>query len=145
MKYEIRRLGEKDFSLALDLLSNWNVGGENYQHAPRSKNEIIHLLRNENNIVIAAISNEKAIGGLTGYILPMFTRKENKFFLYEIEIHKDYRRKGVGTNLLLEIFEFTKTLNIQSIFLLTEPSNHAAKSFYNKLGGKYKMIPKYTF
>lgn len=51
-------------------------------------------------------------------------------------IHKDYRRKTIGSQIFEYIFNYAKNNNYDYILLVTESENKIAQSFYKKLGYK---------
>lgn len=62
--------------------------------------------------------------------------EELKPFLtvWNLGVHKDYRRKKVGTALLDYIYELGKTLNCDFISLIAETENEIGQKFYDSLG-----------
>ncbi len=67
--------------------------------------------------------------------------------VWNIAIHKDYRRQKIGTKILEYIFNFAESHNCDFISLFAETSNKAAQSFYDSLGynkevGYVKLINK---
>jgi ribosomal protein S18 acetylase RimI-like enzyme len=62
--------------------------------------------------------------------------------LEDMIIHKDYRQKGLGKELLGEAIRFSKERNCLRLTLLTDFNNDAAINFYRHLGfRKSDMIP----
>lgn len=55
-------------------------------------------------------------------------------FIYDIEVKKNYRRKGLATNALIEIEAFVKALDIKTLGLHVFRQNTSAQKLYSCLG-----------
>lgn len=84
---------------------------------------------------IVAKLNGKIVG-LATIVINHDIVEELKPFLtiWNLGVHKDYRRQKVGTALLEYINNFAKENNCQFIALLAEKDNETAQTFYEKLG-----------
>lgn len=78
--------------------------------------------------------------------------EELKPFLtvWNFGVHKDYRRKKIGTKMFNYIYDFAKKLDCDFIALMAEKDNIIAQSFYEHLGyikevGYVKLINKKTW
>lgn len=72
---------------------------------------------------------------IVGYLCSTFILDECN--LLKIIIDKDYKRKGIGRELILYLKEDCQIANIKTIFLEVSVDNASAICFYEKLGFKY--------
>lgn len=58
------------------------------------------LLNTDNIIFVVAKYEEKIIGGSTAYELPSSYFEANEVYVYDLAVHHDFQRRGVGTRLM---------------------------------------------
>ncbi len=69
-----------------------------------------------------------------GYLI--FRKFNPEIEILRIGVKKEYRRKGIGTELMKRLFNFAIKEKISKIFLEVKMSNTPAYSFYKKMGFK---------
>ena len=88
--------------------------------------------------VLVALDQGGAIGYVIGNIKegpPIF--QANKFgFISDMHIMANYRRKGIGENMLTDMLGWYKFLGIERIELRVEPTNEIGMAFWAKQGFK---------
>ena len=62
--------------------------------------------------------------------------------IMNIVVKKDFRNQGVGSLLLKELINLSKSLNVKNLFLEVNEKNTPAISLYNKFGFKKISIRK---
>ena len=62
--------------------------------------------------------------------------------IMNIVVKKDFRNQGIGSLLLKELINLSKSLNIKNLFLEVNEKNTPAISLYNKFGFKKISIRK---
>lgn len=86
-------------------------------------------------LVVVAKANNRIIGGLTAYVLPSYQVSASNIYIYDLGVKECFRNKGVGRMLINYLLEYSKSNNIQEIFVDTEQvDNEDAIAFYNKIG-----------
>lgn len=91
------------------------------------------FMENSNNLAFVAKDEDKIIGFAYGYV-------ENKpdgnkmFYLYSIDILKEYQGNGYGTELIRYIKEYAKLIGCYKLYLNTNKSNIHACKCYEKNG-----------
>jgi ribosomal protein S18 acetylase RimI-like enzyme len=75
-------------------------------------------------------------GFLLGYRLERLKEESFKFFIYEIDVDKNFRRRGVGTALIEYAKNIVRAEKMISAFVLTNYSNEGAVEFYKSTGAK---------
>ena len=92
-----------------------------------------------------ALDDDKVIGGLTAYELPMFSKQESEMFLYEIGVEASYRKLGVATNLINALKKTCSEKAIHIIFVGTEADNTPAQKLYEASGAIEEDIAWFTY
>ena len=103
----------------------------------------------EHTKILFVFEGNQAVG-MAGYDINHYTKNAHVASIYYVYIHPDYRKQGLGTQLLTAVIEDIKTLHPQVIKLKLEVSSAqlGAIHMYEKAGfvrcGTYKMEIKYS-
>ncbi len=103
---------------------------------PWTKTQLSESIVNSNNLNYILVIESKIIG----YILAM--PSIDSADILNIVIHKDFKRKGFGSSLIVEISKVLSQKKIKTIFIEVRKSNLSAISFYLSLGFKEISIRK---
>jgi aminoglycoside 3-N-acetyltransferase I len=135
-KFEIKNLGSNDVALTKQLFLSFQIddGVENPTEA--SDGYLKKLLERPDFHVIAAVEDERVIGGLTAYEIFKYKAEETEMFLYEISVESAHRKKGVATALVENLKQICAEKNIREMFVGAEADNLPALQLYEKTGGK---------
>ena len=87
------------------------------------------ILGNYQALGIAAVENGKVVGGLLGYVDPYAS--EEFFFVSELFVIPEWKKQGIGKQLLAELEIILKEKDIHVIQLISIDYNEA---FYSKCG-----------
>jgi len=87
------------------------------------------FLENKEVIILIVLDNDKIIGLATGIV-----REDGVGHLGFLGVRTEYRRKGVGSNLLQEYLKEAKKRNAHKVWLFTAPSLQSAIKLYIKTG-----------
>lgn len=92
---------------------------------------------------ILVLKGDSNILGMVSLLYSISTALGGKVAILEdMIIHKDYRKQGLGKELLGEAIRFSKERNCLRLTLLTDFNNDAAINFYQQFGfKKSEMIP----
>ena len=103
-----------------------------------SKRQIAYLLTDYNTIAFVAKVNEVVVG----FIIAQVEMEENTEFGHVITINvvRNFRRKGIGKRMLLQIETILKQKGVEQSLLEVREDNHSAINLYQTLG--YKTIGK---
>jgi ribosomal protein S18 acetylase RimI-like enzyme len=95
------------------------------------------LLADERTIFLAAFEDEEdePTGFVLAYELLRRHGDPSRLFVYEVGVAAEARRRGVATELLLELARIARERGIRSGFVLTNEANEAAMELYRSLGG----------
>ena len=93
------------------------------------------FLSDDRNYLIAAYADETPIGFLLGYQLARVDGPASMMFLYEMGVHEQYRRRGIGRALVEELKRLAKENGCIKMFVGTNTSNEPAMALYRSAGG----------
>jgi len=149
MEIIIRHIEKKDWRFLRDIYNEWRT--ENTYSVPvntlsdlQAKRKTNMLLKDGINLV--AEDNGRVIGLLESSIgkLP---KTKHTIYSNQMNVSKEYRRKGVGKKLFLELLILAKKNKIKMIYLHVVATNVPAISLYKKMGFKKtgKVLNEYKF
>ena len=82
-------------------------------------------------------------GYVIGYVM-FWIKYENQGHIISIAVDKNYRRKKVGTHLLVKAISLLSLLNLDTIYLEVNENNTAAVEFYKTFNFKVdRVVPGY--
>lgn len=141
---EIRKLTSKDISAFKTLLLLFNYTFEEERDLSAAEH-LSALLNNRQFVVLAACSGEEILGGLTAYELPMYYGNKTEIFLYDMAIHPDHQRKGIGKQLLEFLKEYCAKNKISTFFVLAHEEDVHALEFYRATGGQREQVANFIY
>ena len=89
--------------------------------AEKAKERVCSVLSNYNAAGFAAIENEEIIGGILGFEDPY--AEESFFFVSELFVAPQWKRKGVGKTLLGHLEQYLSSKNISVMQLISIEDN----------------------
>lgn len=98
------------------------------------------LLSSQTFIVIAAFSKSSVVGGLAGYLLPKFEQARAEFYIYDLAVSEDQRRRGVATALIEALKALATERGIYVIFVQADYGDEPAVALYTKLGTREDVM-----
>ena len=132
---EIRRLGPDDILLIEALLTTFGEM-ETYTAKRPSEDYLRRLLSGDTFIALAAVKNNKVIGGIAAYELRKFEQERSEIYIYDLAVASAYRRQGIATALIGKLQEIAGDLGAYAIFVQADTSieDEPAIALYTKLG-----------
>ena len=121
----VKRLGPGDDRVVLDLA----------ERDPPTPERLTELLADERTFFLVAFDDEQPIGFVLAYELVRRHGDPTILFVYEVDVHEQYRRRGVATALMGELERLARERGIPRGFVLTDESNEPAMRFYESVGG----------
>jgi ribosomal protein S18 acetylase RimI-like enzyme len=97
----------------------------------------VRFLSSEGHHLLVAIDDtsehEEAIGFVTGVEMT-HPDKGTEMLVYELGVHEDHRRKGVGKTLVTSLAELAAARGCYGMWVATEPDNTPALATYRSAG-----------
>jgi aminoglycoside 3-N-acetyltransferase I len=112
---------------------------------PLGGNYLDELLRREDFWAIAALAGDEVVGGLTAHTLPMTRSEAAEVFIYDIAVHADHRRAGVGGLLISTLREAAHAAGGHDVFVSVDAADDEAIAFYRAVGGAQADVMHFTF
>jgi aminoglycoside 3-N-acetyltransferase I len=95
-------------------------------------------------LVLAAYIGEDIVGGLVACeLLPIHGEKE--MYIYDIVVHPQYQRQGVGVRLIQQLKEEAKCRGVKTVFVEAESEDVGAVAFYRSIGGEEVGVHHFNF
>lgn len=144
---EIRFTKEKDLNQLPFLYRQYHNGDTHLETNFKGMiTEFRKLKKNKDYKFISAVENETLVGFCSVVINHDIVEQQKPIImLWNLRVHPDYRRKGIGEKILTFIGDFGKKNNVDFIFLGCDKENQSARKFYEKIGygedyGFYKYL-----
>lgn len=141
----IEKLKKEDLQEAISIYDNNHNLTTNYEKLFKEFDNIDN--NPDYNNIVAKLDGK--IVGFATIVINHDIVEELKPFLtvWNLGVHKDYRRSKIGTQMLDYIYEYAQSLDCQFIALIAEKNNIIAQQFYDSLGyikmiGYVKLINK---
>lgn len=103
-----------------------------YDEAYGKTGSLIDHLRDDTAIVYGAFENEELIAFIWAYIHQF--REENRMYVSEIRVKEEYRRRGIGSQMLRMVEDKAREQGLGAIYLHAEANNPEAIRFYKTAG-----------
>ena len=96
--------------------------------------QIAFLLENPDSFCLVALVNETVVGFIIGQKQDSSGTRIGH--VYTLDVVTDYRRKGIGHQLVIELERLFNEKNVKDCYLEVDVENAGALSLYRKLGYK---------
>lgn len=132
----IQRLFSKEINLAGELISFFQEEDGIQQPTIPSKAYLTALLSREDFVMLAALEEGELAGGLSAYELAGYKASRPKMFLYEIAVKPEWRRRGIGGQLVEKLLIYCRERGAEKLFVETSRAHTAAMKLFESTGGK---------
>lgn len=140
--FVIRRLGAADVALFRELLATFTAafGAEAWQGAPPRDAWLRGVLSGEQFIALAALVDDRVVGGLAAYELRKFEREASEIYIYDLAVDAAHRRRGIATALIEALKPVAAARGADVIFVQADHGDDAAIALYAKLGRREDVL-----
>jgi aminoglycoside 3-N-acetyltransferase I len=139
----IRQLLPSDVALARELMATFGEAFEDpdtYTGAPPSDAYLAELLSSAHFVALAALQDERVVGGLTAYELKKPERERSEIYIYDLAVREGYRRRGIATALITQLKDLAKARGGYVIFVQADYIDPPAIALYTKLGAREDVL-----
>lgn len=110
-----------------------------YKDAGSKYDDLLLYVNDKKAIVYGAIEENELIGFVWAYKFP-FRDDKSRFYIGILHINEKYRNMHIGRQLLYEIENYAKEIDIHAIYLHAEVCNTGAVKFYRRNGYRVERI-----
>ncbi|HEU5482451.1 MAG TPA: AAC(3)-I family aminoglycoside N-acetyltransferase [Sphingomicrobium sp.] len=139
----VRRLGPDDIEPMRGLIRMFGEAfGElaTYEAKPPGDSYLERLLRDPKFVALAAIEAGDVVGGLAAYELVKFEMERSEFYIYDLAVREDRRRRGIATALIEELRRIASAAGAWVIFIQADYGDDPAIALYSKLGRREDVM-----
>ncbi len=107
---------------------------ERYLERQPSDAYLRDLLSGEMFLAVVAEIGTRVVGGLTGYVLPKCEQACREFYLYDLAVDHDHRRRGLATAMVERLKTLAAERAFDGIFVQAHRDDGPAIALYSRLG-----------
>lgn len=139
-----RRLGPGDERDARELFALMaSVFDEDAE--PLGEEYLGRLLTSTSFWAVAAFEGGRVVGGITAHTIPMTRAHSAELFVYDLAVHEDIRRRGVGRRLVEALRAQAADAGIAEVFVAADEEDVHALEFYRSLSGRESPTAFFTW
>ena len=141
--FHVRRLTRADIPLMLELSAMFGKAFnelDTYTERPPSGGYLDRLLGNKEFVALAATQVGEVVGGLVAYELVKFEQERSEFYIYDLAVREDMRRRGVATVLIEEMQRIAAANSAEVVFVQADHGDDPAIALYSKLGRREEVL-----
>jgi len=141
---ETRRLGALDDEPAHEMFA---VMAAAFGEVPQPLGDayVRRLLTDDSFWAVAAFDGPRVVGGITAHTLPMTRSESSELFVYDLAVHGEHRRRGVGRRLVDALRALAQEAGIPVVFVPAEDDDADALAFYRSLAGEESGVAFFTW
>ena len=107
---------------------------DTYGGAPPDEAYLARLLAREHVVVLAAFEDGAVLGGLVAYELEKVERARSEFYLYDLAVAEEHRRRGLATALIGRLRDHAAGRGGYVVFVQADHGDDPAVALYTRLG-----------
>jgi aminoglycoside 3-N-acetyltransferase I len=142
LEFTIKRIGARDPSLVeamLDLFADVFVDPD-YSSKRPTLSYIDRLLRSETFVALVALNHDGVVGSLAAYELIKFEQERSEYYIYDLAVREEYRRRGVATQLIMALKPIAASRGAEVMFVQADHGDDPAIALYTKLGQREDVV-----
>ena len=143
MGFAVQRLGPADVAAMRALIGVFGEAfGEldTYRADPPSDSYVERLLADPKFVALAALEDGAVIGGLAAYELVKFEMERSEFYIYDLAVGDDRRRRRVATALIDDLRRIAAEAGAEVVFVQADYGDDPAIALYSKLGRREDVM-----
>ncbi len=132
MNFQVLRLKHTDNSLIANLIDDFLTNEE----VPSAKH-LTKTLEDDRTYLYVVITDDlQIVGYCLAYKFPSIYSNHNLAYLYDIEVRQEFRRKGIGSEIIKKLKEQLTTDNVNELWLGTATDNESGQALFSKTGAE---------
>jgi len=143
LPFRIRQLTADDGAMMHALLATFGDAfddADTYGKARPSAAYLGRLLGSDDFIALAAVQDERVIGGLAAYVLRKFEQERSEVYIYDLAVAAAHRRQGIATALIEALKPIAAARGAWVIFVQADHGDDPAIALYSKLGRREDVL-----
>jgi aminoglycoside 3-N-acetyltransferase I len=139
----LRRLTPDDVSLLRQLnalFGNAFSDQETYGSEPPTDVYLRGILAKDHIVALVALAGEGVVGGLVAYELDKFEQARREFYIYDLAVDENYRRRGIATSLIDRLCDIAKHRGAWVVYVQADYGDDRAIALYEKLGVREDVL-----
>jgi aminoglycoside 3-N-acetyltransferase I len=139
----IRRLASTDAPLFRKLnvlFGEAFAEAETYTAQPPTAAYLEALLGKEHVVALAALAGAEVAGGLVAYELEKFERERSEFYIYDLAVRSEYRRRRIATSLIEHLRQIASHRGATVLFVQADYADGPAIALYESLGTREDVL-----
>lgn len=116
----------------LNMQSCAHMGRYTYEEAYRKMGDLVFHLSRGSCVAYVALEGDEVCGFVWAY--PHRWRDEERMYVSEIRVREEWRRRGIGTELLRLVEDAARERGLGALYLHAEADNPDAVRLYESLG-----------
>jgi ribosomal protein S18 acetylase RimI-like enzyme len=101
---------------------------------PPDPSAVRAYLADPRNVFLLATEGNEVVGFLRGTELGQLKSKQKQMFLYEIEVERRFRRRGIGSELVRTLLQYCREKEFEEVFVFVDPANESGVRLYRATG-----------
>lgn len=143
-KIEIKRINWSEANLVVGLFNQYRIFYGKFSDLGMAKAFIDARLENNESVIFVAMDADKPVGFTQLYPTYSSARLSKNWILNDLFVDSDYRKQGIGEELIKTAMSFAKGQGATFVQLETAIDNLTAQSLYETIGFK-KQEPDNEF
>lgn len=91
-------------------------------------------------VPLAAFDGEEMVGALVAYELPKLEQARSEFYLYDLAVAEEHRRRGIATALIAQLQRIAAAAGGWVIFVQADHGDDPAVALYSGLGRREDVM-----
>ena len=145
MNTEIKKLNADHLHEFKELVQIFNAVFEAGSKKIAEDDFLYKLLNRTDFISMAAIVDNKIVGGLTAYEFPSYYGNYSEVYIYDVAIKQEYQRTGFGKLLIESLKNYCKNHQIKTMFVEAHEADTQAVNFYRNTKALAEKVVHFNY
>lgn len=139
----IRQLTADDLRPMRDMLAMFGKAfaqTDVYGDRQPSPDYLRRLLGKSTFIALAAMKEDRVVGGIAAYELEKFEQERSEIYIYDLAVDAAHRRQGIATAMIEDLKSIAARRGAYVIFVQADHGDEPAVRLYSKLGAREDVL-----